>query len=218
MNPSWPELAPGSSSRGVLDGPAGGLEYRLELPAGPVAGAALICHPHPLYGGSMDNKVVYTLSRVALALNLAALRFQFRGVGQSAGPHDEGHGEAEDAAYLLDQLRQAWPDQPAVAMGFSFGAYMALKAAAARRDLAALVCIAPPLGYAGEGSVPEPACDWLIVHGREDEVVSYEDTRARAMAMTRTPDWVDVPGAGHFFHGQLGRLREAVEPWLAARL
>lgn len=208
---------PGKSQRGLLAGPAGALEYRLDTPAGSPHGVALLCHPHPLFQGTMDNKVVYALSRAALSQNLVALRFQFRGVGQSEGVHDHGIGEAQDTAFLLAELRSQYPDLPAVLMGFSFGAYMALKVAAQTPDLAGLVTIAPPLVYAGKAAVPEPLCPWLLVHGDADDVVPMPQTQERAGQMSNQPHWVTMPGAGHFFHGQLGELRQHVEAWLEGR-
>lgn len=204
----------GKAVRERLAGPTGALEYRLEAPRGEPRAAALICHPHPLYGGTMDNKVVYTLARAALACDVVALRFQFRGVGGSEGAHDGGRGEGEDADFLLSALQAAYPDRPPLLMGFSFGAYVALACAARTKAVAGLLTVAPPLVYAGEGPVPQPDCPWLVVHGDADDVVSCEDTRRRAQALTTPPRWQTVDGAGHFFHGQLGELRTAAEDWL----
>lgn len=214
MNSSLPRLEPGQRQRDVMQGPAGALEYCLEMPRTAPVGLALICHPHPLFQGSMDNKVVYALSRAALAQNLLVLRFQFRGVGRSDGPHDHGEGEAEDAAWLLARLRESQPGLPSVIMGFSFGAYMALKVAAADEALAGLVTIAPPLAYAGSGAVPQALCPWLLVHGTADDIVPFAETRRRAEQMTSPPQWVTMDDAGHFFHGQLGELRETVQSFL----
>ena len=218
MDQYLPKLEPGESRRGLIQGPAGALEYRLDMPKAAPRAIALICHPHPLYQGSMDNKVVYSLARSAQSVGAVALRFQFRGVGGSDGPHDNGIGEADDSAFLLEQLRRVWPDCPALLMGFSFGSYMALKVAAQDSDLAGLVAIAPPLMYAGDSAVPEPRCPWLIVHGDADDVVSYEDTQQRAQGMSQTPEFHTIEGVGHFFHGELTRLRDLVESWLEARL
>ena len=166
----------------------------------------------------MDNKVVYTLSRLALQAGCVALRFQFRGVGASEGVHDQGRGEAQDTAFLLQALRRAYPQCPSFLAGFSFGAYMAVKVAAEDAQLAGLITVAPPLAYAGEDAVPQPQCDWLLLHGSDDEVVSYADTEQRAQAMAQSPEWVRIDGAGHFFHGQLNLLREPMQAWLAQRL
>lgn len=206
---------PGKALRETLAGPAGALEYRLEAPREAPRGLALICHPHPLYGGTMDNKVVYTLARAALAQGWVALRFQFRGVGASEGEHDGGRGELRDTEFLLAELEALYPGLPAVLMGFSFGAYVALSCAARRQELAGLLTIAPPLSYAGDAAAPTPSCPWRVIHGDADEVVSCEDTRQRAEALERPPDWQTLAGAGHFFHGRLPELRSLTEDWLA---
>lgn len=218
MSSQLPNLDLGQACRGSLKGPAGDLEYRLDMPKNAARAVALICHPHPLYGGTMDNKVVYTLSRAALACDCVSLRFNFRGVGASDGPHDHGKGELEDAKFLLELLRSSHPELPVFLCGFSFGAYVALSVAAADDALAGLVTIAPPLAYAADQPVPQPQCDWLLVHGDADDVVSFEDTQSRAQGMQQPPHWVTAEGAGHFFHGQLGLLREQVEPFMHARL
>ncbi len=213
-----PSLAPGQAEKGLIQGPQTVIEYRLEMPATAPVAVALICHPHPLYQGTMDNKVVYTLSRIALAQGCAALRFQFRGVGDSTGEHAQGEGEADDAVFLLKLLSAEYPGLPAVLLGFSFGAYVALTVAARRPEIAGLVTIAPPLMYAGDGPVPVPHCPWLVVHGTADEVVSYADTKARAQALRSPPQWVSAEGVGHFFHGQLGILRNVVPSWLSEQI
>ena len=215
---SLPTLELGQNHKALIQGPAGSLEYKLEMPKQALQGIMLICHPHPLYQGTMDNKVVYTLSRLALQAGCASLRFQFRGVGRSSGPHDEGQGEAEDAAFLLNALRQAYPHQRSFAAGFSFGAYMALKVAAQDEHLSGLITVAPPLAYAGLGKTPQALCDWLVLHGDADEVVSFEDTQLRAQALQQPPEWVTIEGAGHFFHGQLNELREHCQSWLVPHL
>ena len=214
---SLPRLEQGQTERGRIRGPAGALEYRLEMPRQSTLGLAVICHPHPLYQGTMDNKVVYTLSRAALAQGCMALRFQFRGVGDSDGPHDNGRGEAEDTMFLFDQLRDTWPRLPAFLMGFSFGSYMALKAAS-EREVDGLVAVAPPLLYAGSDPQPEPNCPWLVLHGTDDDVVPWTETAARLEGMSNQPERVTFDGAGHFFHGRLGELREAIEPWLERQI
>ena len=179
---------------------------------------AVITHPHPLYGGDMHNNVVAAITRVYQQAGYSTLRFNFRGVGKTEASHDQGRGELDDVAFLLAALREQWPQLPVILCGFSFGAYMALSVAAADDQVRALITIAPPLAYAGNAEVPQPQCDWLLIHGTADDVVGYEETQQRAQAMRQPPQWVTLDGAGHFFHGQLGDLRAQVEPWLAARL
>lgn len=197
----------------LIAGPVGSLQLRAEAPPAP-AGFALICHPHPLYGGTMDNKVVWTLARAALARDLAAVRFNFRGVGKSAGAYADGDGETADAKAVLRWCRQQWPNAPYVLMGFSFGAAVALRLAA-ESEPRQLVTIAPPLQYFTGRSLPRPGCPWLVVHGDADEVVPWPDTAARLQEIVPPPEIHVLAGAGHFFHGQLNELRALVEPRLA---
>lgn len=218
MDQYLPRLEPGESRRGLIQGPAGALEYRLDMSDSEPQAVAVICHPHPLFSGTMDNKVVYSLARSAQSCGVAALRFQFRGVGSSDGPHDKGVGEALDTAFMLGELRRIWPQVPAFLMGFSFGAYMALKVAAENDDVAGLIAIAPPLMYAGDAAVPQPHCPWLVIHGDADDVVAHDDTLERARAMAQPPEFHTIAGVGHFFHGELTQLRSRVETWLTARL
>jgi alpha/beta superfamily hydrolase len=200
----------------MVDGPAGPIEVLLAAPPGEARGYAVICHPHPLFGGAMSNKVVYTLASCALKAGLYALRFNFRGVGRSVGLHDEGRGETVDVQHLYRALAAQLPAQlPGVLAGFSFGAFIALRAAAALQP-AALVSIAPPFGkYFGDAPPPpRPDCPWLVVHSRDDEVVAYAETQEVLEQYTPAPQLVSVDGAGHFFNGRLSQISEVVLPFL----
>lgn len=203
----WPE--PGKRARPALPGGAGDIETVLSAPRTPRDGkhALLVCHPHPLYGGTMDNKVAATLASAAHDAGWYALRFNFRGVGASSGAHDEGRGEAEDCAALARWLRaDAGADTVALA-GFSFGGYVALRAYA---DIApaALITVAPAWRYFPDGVPPVwPDCPWLVVHAQDDDVVDPDDTR-RALAQAPAPPRQEWPEeAGHFFHGRLDAVR-----------
>lgn len=198
-----------------IKGEAGSLQLRIELPARAPEGVAVICHPHPLYGGSMDNKVAWTLARSALLCNQVAVRFNFRGVGQSAGAYADGVGEAADAAAVFDYCRRRWPELPVTLMGFSFGAAVALRLSREAKP-ARLVTIAPPLFYFDGESIPCPPCPWLVVHGDSDEVVDWKQTQARLQQLNCkfVPEVSLFPGTGHFFHGQLNELRTTVQRWL----
>lgn len=209
---------PGQTQQLMLQGPAGALEALLETPATAAepAGLMLICHPHPQHGGSMSNKVAHTLARSALNSGLAALRFNFRGVGASEGSFADGVGETEDALAALQWLRQQAPEAPFVVAGFSFGAAVALRLAA-RSEASFLLTVAPPLSYFEAGSVPEPACPWLVVHGDADDVVDCADTLSRIRAQRLAVDHRVLAGAGHFFHGRLAELREIAQTALQAR-
>lgn len=198
----------------LVPGSAGEIETLLASPRAPAAtpGFAVICHPHPLMGGAMTNKVAYTLASAALKAGLHALRFNFRGVGKSAGMHDEGRGETDDVIALCHWMRERYPGARLMLAGFSFGAFVSLQAAAhAKPDL--LISIAPPFGKKYAADVPpprRPECPWLVVHGLDDEVVSYAETVAVLKKYSPPPELVTLDGVGHFFHGRLTDVSEAV--------
>ncbi|MBL8326384.1 MAG: alpha/beta hydrolase [Rubrivivax sp.] len=195
--------------RQPLAGPAGTLEVAIDAPP-PGAleqGVAVLCHPHPQHGGTMDNKVVATLSRAFVQLGWRAVRFNFRGVQGSAGEWDHGTGEIDDALAVIDAHRA--PHRPLVLGGFSFGGYVASQAAARLAAQAApatrLVLIAPAAVNFALAAVP---ADTLVVHGEADDVVPMSAVLdwARPQSLPVTV----VPGAGHFFHGQLTLLKQIV--------
>jgi alpha/beta superfamily hydrolase len=197
----------------VVAGPSGVLQCAVDRPAAagapPPRGIAVLCHPHPLHGGTMDNKVVITLARAFVQLGYTAVRFNFRGVGASAGAWDEGRGEIDDALAVAAAVRA--PAQPLVLAGFSFGGYVASHAAACLAASAPhaaaerLVLVAPA---ARNFALADPPATTLVVHGELDEVVPLASVldwaRPRAQPVTL------VPGAGHFFHGQLTLLKQIV--------
>jgi uncharacterized protein len=217
QNPILQLPAPGTQAEWPLAGPAGRLETLVSVPnTDTYTGIAVICHPHPLYGGAMTNKVVWTLTASALKAGLVVARFNFRGVGKSEGVFDNAMGETEDALAVVAALRQQQPTAPLLLAGFSFGAYVSLKAAAQARP-AAVVSIAPPFGrYVDSTERPaQPQCPWLAVHSADDDVVAYEETKAVLDAYAPPPEFVHFDTAGHFFHGQLEALQQAVLPFLA---
>jgi uncharacterized protein len=197
----------------VIPGPAGPLEGVVEDPGGEPRALAVVCHPHPLYHGTMRNKVVHMVARTANRLGAPAVRFNFRGVGASGGAWDEGRGETEDALAVAEWARRRWPGRPLWLAGFSFGAYVALRAALVLQP-AALVTVAPPVRRFPVGEVPDPACPWLIVHGREDELTDFGDVAAWAAARPSGPRLAPIDGASHFFHGRLGELQAVVGDFL----
>lgn len=211
----------GATEERLIRGPAGRIETLLSAPRTPAAAPvfAIVCHPHPLFGGAMGNKVAYTLAASAQKAGMYALRFNFRGVGRSEGVHDQGRGEARDVAFLADWMRERLPGARAVLMGFSFGAWVSVQAAAMVRPLAQ-VSIAPPFGkYVGDDAVPpRPQCPWLVVHGVDDEVVDYHRTKAALDAYDPPPELVTLDGVGHFFHGHLTELGGIVLPFLQRQL
>lgn len=206
---------PGETKNLTLSAGGGAVEAVLSAPRTPRAhpGFALVCHPHPLMGGAMSNKVTYMLASSALQAGLYALRFNFRGVGASEGQHDEGRGEVDDAVSLYRWLQTQLPQAQGVIAGFSFGGYIALSAAA-RLNPAALVTVAPPFRYFVDRPTPQPECPWLLIHGRDDEVVAYEDTERKLAELAKPPRLVSVDGSGHFFHGRLDLVRDNVLPFL----
>jgi uncharacterized protein len=202
--------------RPIIEGPAGDLEAVADEAEGVAQKRyAVVCHPHPLYGGTMDNKVVYTLARALQSVGIATLRFNFRGVGKSAGAYDHGRGETSDAAAVADYGASRWPGRELVLAGFSFGAYVALSLASQRRT-AQLVTVAPPVGRFEFDFSPlgRPGCPWLLVQGEADELVDPRMVLDWAQSLEIKPDVRVVPGAGHLFHGQLVPLREAVRETL----
>ena len=196
----------------MITGPAGAIECAMDQPAqAPARGVAVLCHPHPLHGGTLDNKVVQTLARALVGLGYTAVRFNFRGIGKSEGAWDEGRGEVDDALAVIAAHRQ--PGQALVVGGFSFGGYVASQAAARLpANLAAerLVLIAPAVANFPMAAVP---ADTLVVHGETDDVVPLAACFdwARPLALPVTV----LPGAGHFFHGALPVLKQiVVGAWL----
>lgn len=189
-----------------LQGPAGNLECALDLPALSPRGLAVVCHPHPQHGGTMDNKVVQTLARAFLQLGYRALRFNFRGVGASAGSWAEGAGELADAQAVVAAQRQS--GEKLVLAGFSFGAYIATRLAAglpAPEAAERLVLVGTAAGRVDIAAVPS---DSIVIHGEIDDVVPLAAVLdwARPLGLPVTV----IPGAGHFFHGQLALLKSLV--------
>ena len=201
------------TERLTLSGPAGAIEAvrdsaTLAEGAAP-RGVAIIAHPHPLFGGTMDNKVVQTLARAFVASGYQAVRFNFRGVGGSAGVHDEGRGECED---LLSVVAQVAPEGPLALAGFSFGAFVTSHALAAlwgQRRIDHVVLVGTAASRFTVAPVPAEAHGrTLVVHGEHDDTVPLAAVMdwARPQILPVTV----VPGGGHFFHGQLPLLRNLV--------
>ena len=213
MTPAAPSV-----ERLVIDGPAGPIEALLEKPPEARAGLiAVCCHPHPLYGGTLQNKVVHTLARAAQDQRVASLRFNFRGVGASAGAHDDGVGESGDAAAVADWANAELGATRLWSLGFSFGGFVAYRLATLR-DAAALVTVAPPVRRFDFTTLAVPRCPWLVAQGDRDELVDHEAVLAWTGSLDPPPLVRILPGAEHFFHGRLTLLRSLVGDWLAAQL
>ncbi|WP_028080611.1 alpha/beta hydrolase [Solimonas soli] len=213
--------AAGQSRTLLIQGPAGRLELQINAPAVPRAGGgcAVVCHPHPLAGGMLSNKVTYTLASCAQKAGLHALRFNFRGVGKSEGTHDEGRGETDDTVFVAEWLRARLPPGPLLLAGFSFGAWVSV-AAAARLSPALQISVAPPFAkyFANAAPPARPPCPWLVVHGRDDDVVGYDETMRVLQGYAPPPQIVSLDGVGHFFHNRLADLAAAVQPFIEAQL
>lgn len=195
-----------------IDGPAGRIEGITACPPeGDIRGVvAVICHPHPLYGGSLHNKVVHYLSRTCNELGIPSLRFNFRGVGQSEGSYDGGRGESEDLLAVLDWISQRRPGFDIWLAGFSFGAYVAYRSARARPQIRRLITVAPPVNLFDFGEAPAPRCPWLVVQGKRDKIVPCQEVERWVHTQESAPDLLCFKEADHFFHGQLNALRSGL--------
>jgi alpha/beta superfamily hydrolase len=204
---------PPQTERRTLPGPSGALEALIEIPAAESEAApaafGVVCHPHPLYGGTLDNKVVWTLARAFQQLGAPTIRFNFRGIGASSGTHDEGRGEVDDALAVIAHGRERWPRAALWLAGFSFGGVIALRAAATTHP-ACLITIAPGITKSDVSAVPRPDCPWLIVQGEADDVVPANVVTAWAHTLSPAPELLVLPGAGHYFHGRINELRDAL--------
>jgi alpha/beta superfamily hydrolase len=208
---------PPQAERLTLEGPAGSLETLIETPVAeellPVTAFGVICHPHPLYGGTMDNKIVWTLARAFQQVGAPTIRFNFRGVGASAGIHDEGRGETEEVLAVIAYGHQRWPGAALWLGGFSFGAAVAIRAAGRARP-ARLVAVAPGINKTDVSNAAPPSGQWLIVQGEADDVVPPDLVIDWTRRLSPPPELVVLPGAGHYFHGRINELREVILAFL----
>jgi uncharacterized protein len=176
----------------------------------------VVCHPHPLHGGTLSNKVVHTVARAFQEQGSASVRFNFRGVGRSEGHYDQGRGETEDALAVVGFAQQRWPKAALNLAGFSFGSMVALLAAAHTEPLR-LITVAPPVSYPAFASVVRPHGPWLIVQGDADELVDARAVEAFAARLSPPAELRLLAGVGHFFHGHLHELQAAVASFIARR-
>lgn len=207
-----PDQFPSEATEFFLSGPAGRLECLADVPEPEQArpATAILCHPHPQHGGTMRNKVVTIMERSVRELGLHTVRFNFRGVGESEGEFDDGQGETDDLLAVVEWVRKTRPDDDLWLGGFSFGAYIALKAA---QDLPVrqVITVAPPVERYGFEQLIPPNCPWLVVQGDEDEVVSPEAVFSWAEKLDQEADLIVMEGTGHFFHRRLMDLRGLIK-------
>ena len=193
-----------------INGPVGNLEVACALPPdSAIAGFAIICHPHSLFGGAMGNKVVTTLERFFRERGFATLRFNFRSVGASEGAFDNGIGESDDLHAVAQFARLYFPDAKLMLAGFSFGSYVAARMAN-RLDAAELLSIAPPVGKWDFAAIDRPRMAWTIVQGELDEVVEPQAVYDFAAHTQPPPALIRIADATHFFHGKLLELRNVL--------
>lgn len=197
-----------SAETQMISGPTGALEVLAEYPDAPCGTVAVLCHPHPLYGGSLSNKVVHTLAAGLRDLGIATVRFNFRGVGRSEGVYDEGRGEQDDLQAVLEWARRECPAKIHWLGGFSFGAYVALSVC--DTDISQLITVAPPVNlFTIQPEHPLP-CPWLLIQGEADDIVPASAVSQWLADNDLHPQSVFIPAAGHFFHGRLNLLRRVL--------
>ena len=198
-----------SSEKITLTGGAGLMEGVIDHPVGAPRGIALVAHPHPLYGGTMDNKVAVTLARTFVGLGYVTARINFRGVGASEGEHDDGRGETDDMAILHAHMTARYPGLPVALSGFSFGTFvqshLAQRLAAAGTPAERLVLVG---SAAGKWQLADVPADTILIHGENDDTIPLKDV----LDWLRPQDIsvIVIPGADHFFHRKLQHIKRWV--------
>ena len=192
-----------------IAGPAGALQVLEEKTVPEPVAVAVICHPHPLHGGALTNKVVHQLAKTFNDMGAVSVRFNFRGVGKSEGEYDEGQGELEDLVAITRWAGERWQGLPLWLAGFSFGGFIALKGAQ-RLEPRRLVTVAPAVNYFPAESLRLPGLDWLLIQGDSDDIVPAVQVKKWLQSLEYQPRIVMIEGAGHFFHGRLNALRQAL--------
>lgn len=201
------------SKKFYLEGLAGKMECLLDLPEDAPRGIALVAHPHPLYGGTMENKVAQTLARTFVSLGYATARFNFRGVGESEGEHDRGHGEVDDMLVMYRHMREQYPGLPVALSGFSFGTFVqaqlhARLAAEGREGDNAVERMVLVGTAAGKWPMPAVPEDTILIHGEQDDTITLQMVFDWARPL-EIPVIV-IPGADHFFHRRLNPIKNIV--------
>ena len=198
-----------------IPGPAGPIETLIDLPAGPPRAAVVFAHPLPTQGGTMHTKVVFQGAKALTRIGCAVLRFNFRGVGRSAGAWDEGKGEKDDFRAALDYFAGRYPDLELWAAGFSFGSYIAMTCGAEDDRVCTLIGIAPPVDKYDYGSVKQSAKPKFVIHGEADELIPLRAVREFYAQLSEPKELVEVDRATHLFEGQASEVGDALEDLLA---
>lgn len=193
----------------LMAGPVGKLEVMTSRPQNVEKSVTgIICHPHPLHGGTMHNKVVTTIAKAFDQLGLKTVRFNFQGVGKSEGKYDNAIGETDDLKTIIKWIRHNHPDDEIWLAGFSFGAYIAAKVTNADRSIARLITIAPAVNHSDYASLTDISCPWWLIVGRQDELVPFAEVKTFVDDSPVAIKFIPVEEATHFFHGLLIKLRE----------
>lgn len=201
-----------------LQGAAGRLETMLwTAPGAPAGLVALVCHPHPLYGGTMHNKVVYQTAKALHVRGIPVLRFNFRGAGLSEGVHDGGRGEQQDVRTALDYLAAEFPHHAVVLAGFSFGSWVGLRVGAEDPRVTDLIGLGIPVNSSDFGYLRSCAKQKLFIQGENDEFGSRPNVEALIATLPEPKRLVIVAGADHFFRGKLDRVGVAIDQWIDER-
>jgi alpha/beta superfamily hydrolase len=207
------------SENTLLNGVVGSLEAVIDTRAEDVNSdyIAVCCHPHPLHGGAMGNKVIYTASRTLAGLGIISIRFNFRGVGKSEGKYADGIGEQEDLQAVVHWAKQQYPERQLVLAGFSFGAYIT-SLQAIKLNSSLLISIAPPIGRIEFTDFYRPECPWLVIQGCDDELVDAAQVAKWSSSFLPPAKLIPMAEASHFFHGKLVELRSNIESFVSQHL
>jgi len=201
---------PGTNARGIVNGPAGGLEVIVASNSNPI-GIVIICHPHPGQGGTMDNKVVTTIHKSFAALGYSSVRFNYRGIGNSKGESRSNlHGEVADTEAILAWTRENNPETNITIVGFSYGGYVAAAVTNRRSDIDKLLLVAPAAHYPEFAKVNFISCPCYVIIAEADEVIPENAILIWFARLDAEKHLLRIPNAGHFFHGELVTLRQVI--------
>ena len=201
--------------RREIPGPTGSLEARLDLPSGPARAVAVCGHPHPLHGGTMHTKALYQTAKALTRVGVAALRFNFRGVGMSTGTFDAGPGEQDDFRAAMRFAEGRFPGLPIWAAGMSFGSWIAASVAAVDPRITAVVLVAPPVDRYDYSALATAGKPVFIVHGEDDELIPVKDVRKFYASLSEPKELATIEHANHLFEGKTALVGDAVEGLVA---